>query len=80
MGRILRLRRQVTEGVMKKRISLPLMLRRLLGNRHGQDLVEYALLAGFIALAFGAFNSMGTADSISRLFSRINERVAAAAF
>ena len=29
-------------------------LRRLLCDRHGQDMVEYALLAGFLAVSAGA--------------------------
>lgn len=37
---------------------------------HGQDLIEYALLAGFVALAAGALMP-GVAGSISTVFSRV---------
>jgi len=37
---------------------------------HGQDLIEYALMAGFVAVAAGAIMP-NVADSISTIFSKI---------
>ena len=36
----------------------------------GQDLIEYALMAGFVAVAAGAIMP-GVSDNISQIFSRI---------
>ncbi|MGD0199820.1 MAG: Flp family type IVb pilin [Bryobacteraceae bacterium] len=41
-----------------------------LKNDHGQDLVEYALMAGFVAVAAGALMPNISA-SISTIFSKI---------
>ena len=49
-------------------------------NRHGQDLLEYALIAGLIALGAGALMP-GVATSISTIHSRIaSQAVRIAAF
>ena len=45
-------------------------LRRLTRDERGQDMVEYALLAGFIAVAAGALLP-GISDSISVIFSKM---------
>ena len=45
-------------------------LRSLARDTRGQDLVEYALLAGFIAVAAGALLP-GISTSISIIFSRM---------
>ena len=39
-------------------------------DRRGQDLIEYALMAGFVAVAAGAIMP-GVASSISIIFSKI---------
>ena len=52
---------------MKK---LNLLLVRLARETQGQDMVEYALLAGFIAVAAGALLP-GISTSISKIFSRM---------
>ena len=39
-------------------------------DRRGQDLIEYALMAGFVAVAAGAIMP-GVATSISTIFSKI---------
>ena len=39
-------------------------------DQHGQDLIEYALMAGFVAVAAGAIMP-GISTSISRIFSKI---------
>jgi Flp pilus assembly pilin Flp len=41
-----------------------------LKNTAGQDLIEYALMAGFVAVAAGAVMP-GVADSISSIFSQV---------
>jgi len=39
-------------------------------NTRGQDLIEYALMAGFVAVAAGAIMP-GVAKSISTIFSKV---------
>ena len=60
---------------MTKLCALVLNLMR---DERGQDMVEYALLAGFIAVAAGAILP-GISDNISTIFSRMGSVVAAAA-
>jgi pilus assembly protein Flp/PilA len=43
----------------------------LLKNTRGQDLIEYALMAGFVAVAAGAIMP-GVADSISIIFAKVS--------
>ena len=50
---------------------------RFLRNTHGQDLIEYALMAGFVAVAAGAVMP-GIADSISTIFSKVGSVMALA--
>jgi Flp pilus assembly pilin Flp len=45
---------------------------------HGQDLIEYALMAGFVAVAAGAIMP-GVSSSISKIFSRVSSVMTAAA-
>jgi Flp pilus assembly pilin Flp len=47
-------------------------------DRRGQDLIEYALMAGFVAVAAGAIMP-GVASSIGVVFSQVNSVVVAAA-
>ncbi len=51
---------------------------RIWKDTRGQDLIEYALMAGFIAVAAGAMVPNVSA-SISTIFSRINVSLSAAA-
>jgi Flp pilus assembly pilin Flp len=44
----------------------------------GQDLIEYALMAGFVAVAAGAIMP-GVASSISSIFSQVASVLSAAA-
>jgi pilus assembly protein Flp/PilA len=39
-------------------------------DRRGQDLIEYALMAGFVAVAAGAIMP-GVSTSISQIFSKV---------
>jgi pilus assembly protein Flp/PilA len=51
---------------------------RLWKNTKGQDLIEYALMAGFVAVAAGAIMP-GVATSISTIFSRVASTMTSAA-
>ena len=64
---------------MKNKFKLLLHKIRLLAeDNEGQDLVEYALLAGFVAVAAGALLP-GISDSISLIFSKMASVLSAAA-
>ncbi len=51
---------------------------RLWKDKRGQDLIEYALMAGFVAVAAGAVMPQ-VASSISTIFSKVNSLMSAAA-
>ena len=51
---------------------------RILKDTRGQDLIEYALMAGFVAVAAGAIMP-GVATSISTIFSKISSTMSNAA-
>ena len=53
-------------------------LKNVFLNEDGQDLVEYALLAGFITVAVGA-TFPPASNSISTIFSRVGSLLAGAA-
>lgn len=50
---------------------------RIWREEHGQDLIEYALMAGFVAVAAGAMIPP-VASSISTIFSKVTSVVTAA--
>jgi pilus assembly protein Flp/PilA len=50
---------------------------RIWSDNRGQDLIEYALMAGFVAVAAGTIMS-GVAISLSTIFSKIASAMAAA--
>ena len=54
--------RKIIEGVLKIKIW---------NDNRGQDLIEYALMAGFVAVAAGAVMP-GVASSINVVFSKVN--------
>ena len=58
---------------MKNIILKPASLK----DTRGQDLIEYALMAGFVAVAAGAVMP-GVADSISTIFSQVGSVMAIA--
>lgn len=62
---------------MTAMIKLGLRL-RIWKDTRGQDLIEYALMAGFVAVAAGAVMP-GVADSISTIFSKISSTMSVAA-
>jgi pilus assembly protein Flp/PilA len=51
---------------------------RIWADTRGQDLIEYALMAGFVAIAAGSIMP-GVASSISKIFSKISSVMTAAA-
>ena len=51
---------------------------RLWTDLKGQDLIEYALMAGFVAVAAGAIMP-GVASNISKIFSKVASVMTAAA-
>jgi pilus assembly protein Flp/PilA len=57
--------------------NLILKLKALKDTR-GQDLIEYALMAGFVAVAAGAIMP-GVATSISTIFSKVASVMSSAA-
>jgi Flp pilus assembly pilin Flp len=63
---------------MKTRIWKKFIQLSIWKDQSGQDMVEYALLAGFITVAAGAaFPPVG--EQISTIFSRLNSCLDAAA-
>ena len=50
---------------------------RILKDTRGQDLIEYALMAGFVAVAAGAIMP-NVASSISTIFSKVSSVMTAA--
>ena len=50
---------------------------RIWKDTKGQDLIEYALMAGFVAVAAGAIMP-GVASSITLIFSKVNSVMAGA--
>ena len=62
---------------MKTVINL-LWTLRIWADNHGQDLIEYALMAGFVAVSAGAIMP-GVATSISKIFSKVASSMTSAA-
>lgn len=51
---------------------------KIWSDLHGQDLIEYALLSGFVAIAAGAIMP-GVTTAVSKVFSKIASTMSAAA-
>jgi len=62
------------ETITMKNLTLRL---KALRDTRGQDLIEYALMAGFVAVAAGAVMP-GVASSISTIFSKVGSVMAVA--
>jgi Flp pilus assembly pilin Flp len=60
------------------RILRVVILTRIWRDQRGQDLIEYALMAGFVAVAAGAIMP-NVASSISTIFSQISSVLTSAA-
>ena len=63
---------------MMNRITHHVWRLRIWTDTKGQDLIEYALMAGFVAVAAGAVMP-GVATSISRIFSKVASVMTASA-
>jgi len=61
-----------------KILNQALLHLRIWKDTRGQDLIEYALMAGFVAVAAGAIMP-NVASSISTIFSQIGSVLTAAA-
>ena len=61
---------------MKKLMNAVLKL-KIWSDTRGQDLIEYALMAGFVAVAAGALMP-GASASISTIFSKVASVLAVA--
>jgi pilus assembly protein Flp/PilA len=63
---------------MTTKMNEMLLKLKIWADQHGQDLIEYALMAGFVAVAAGAIMP-GVARSISTIFSKVASVMSAAA-
>ena len=61
-----------------KRFTRAVLTMKLWKDKHGQDLIEYALMAGFVAVAAGALMPT-VSSSISTVFSKISSLMTQAA-
>ena len=61
-----------------KRIASLIVQARIWREERGQDLIEYALMAGFVAVAAGAIMP-SVASSISTIFSQVSSVMTVAA-
>jgi Flp pilus assembly pilin Flp len=59
-------------------LKIAIKLQGILNDKRGQDLIEYALMAGFVAVAAGAIMP-GVSQSISTVFSKVNSLMVSAA-
>jgi pilus assembly protein Flp/PilA len=55
---------------MMKKLNQLILKARVWSDTNGQDLIEYALMSGFVAVAAGAIMP-GVSQSISRIFSSV---------
>ena len=63
---------------MSKRLMKAVVKLQIFKDNKGQDLIEYALMAGFVALAASAIFP-GIGASINVVFSKVNSVMAGAA-
>jgi pilus assembly protein Flp/PilA len=63
---------------MMKRLTKAMIAMKIWNDTRGQDLIEYALMAGFVAVAAGALMP-SVSSSISTVFSKISSVMASAA-
>jgi len=55
---------------MMKKLNQLILNARIWTDTRGQDLIEYALMSGFVAVAAGAIMP-GVSQSISKIFSSV---------
>ena len=60
------------------RINQMMIALKIWKDTRGQDLIEYALMAGFVAVAAGAIMP-GVSNNISQIFSKISSSMGSAA-
>jgi pilus assembly protein Flp/PilA len=65
-------------GEIMTRITNFVLKLQVWKDTRGQDLIEYALMAGFVAVAAGAIMP-GVSSSISTIFSKVSSVMTAAA-
>ena len=61
-----------------KKLNLLVVKFQIWKDSKGQDLIEYALMAGFVAVAAGAIVP-GVATSMKNIFTKINSILASSA-
>ena len=61
-----------------KRLTKAVIALKIWKDKRGQDLIEYALMAGFVAVAAGALMP-SVSSSISTVFSKISSVMSGAA-
>ena len=61
-----------------KRLMCAVIALKIWKDKRGQDLIEYALMAGFVAVAAGALMPT-VSSSISTVFSKVSSVMAGAA-
>jgi pilus assembly protein Flp/PilA len=54
------------------------LIKSIWNDKSGQDLIEYALMAGFVAVAAGAV-APNIATNVSTVFSKVNSKLSSAA-
>lgn len=67
-----------TKGERENKMKNMILKLKIWKDQNGQDLIEYALMVGFVAVAAGAIMP-GVATSISTIFSKVASIMAAAA-
>src|SRR5579871_3329343 len=65
-------------GNQEELMNTVLLMLKIWKDRRAQDLIEYALMAGFVAVAAGAIMP-GVSTSISKIFSKVASVMTAAA-
>ena len=66
------------DSIMLKAANRWILKLQIWKDTHGQDLIEYALMAGFVAIAAGAIMPAVSAN-ISKIFSKISSTMTTAA-
>ncbi|MBI5280213.1 MAG: Flp family type IVb pilin [Candidatus Solibacter usitatus] len=61
-----------------KKLNTLIWKLRIMKDTRGQDLIEYALMAGFVAVAAGAIVP-GVAASIKTIFGKVNNVMSSSA-
>lgn len=63
---------------MTKKLHAVVCRMQIWKETKGQDLIEYALMAGFVAVAAGAIMP-SVAEQVGTIFSKVNSQLSAAA-